>query len=124
MILVIDCCPSRDNSATRKFYKSYLDTLDNKDDVKVLYLEQENLKPYTLEDVSLREQNLADGNMDWEGFKYANDFKNADEIIVAAPYWDLSFPSLLIVYIEHIMVPGITFGYEGIKAIGYSKRII
>ena len=43
-------------------------------------------------------------------------FAGADEIVIAAPYWDLSFPSILKVYLEQICITGITFQYtpEGI----------
>ena len=32
---------------------------------------------------------------------------NADKIVIAAPFWDMSFPSLLKVYIENIYTIGI-----------------
>lgn len=34
---------------------------------------------------------------------------------------DLSFPSMLRVYFEKVSVVGITFGYEGVKSVGYCK---
>lgn len=52
-------------------------------------------------------------------FCYANQFKAADVIVIAAPYWDLSFPSLLKVYLEHVAIVGITFGYEESGSVGY-----
>ena len=44
-------------------------------------------------------------------FQFARDFAAAGEIVVAAPYWDLSFPSSLKAYLEQITVTGITFSY-------------
>ena len=44
-------------------------------------------------------------------FALARQFASADRIVIAAPYWDLSFPSTLKQYIEHINVSGITFVY-------------
>ena len=44
-------------------------------------------------------------------FDFARQFARADEIVIAAPYWDLSFPASLKQYIEHINVLGITFRY-------------
>jgi len=51
-------------------------------------------------------------------FDLARQFAAADEIIIAAPYWDLSFPAALKQYFEQINVVGITFVYtpEGIPA--------
>ena len=45
-------------------------------------------------------------------FDLAKDFAAAEEIVVAAPFWDLSFPSMLKQYIEQICVVGITFFYN------------
>lgn len=49
-------------------------------------------------------------------FGYAKQFASADRIVIAAPYWDLSFPAVLKQYLEKINVPGITFYYtpEGV----------
>ena len=49
-------------------------------------------------------------------FDLAKQFARADCIVMAAPYWDLSFPASLKQYIELINVLGITFTYspEGI----------
>ena len=49
-------------------------------------------------------------------FDLARQFAEADQIVIAAPYWDLSFPAALKQYIEQINVTGVTFRYreEGI----------
>lgn len=49
-------------------------------------------------------------------FAMARQFAAADIIVIAAPYWDLSFPAALKQYFEQINVLGITFAYtpEGI----------
>lgn len=47
-----------------------------------------------------------------ELFRYARDFAAADTIVIASPYWDLSFTSALKQYIEQINVTGITFRYS------------
>ena len=45
-------------------------------------------------------------------FDLAKDFAAAEEIVIAAPFWDLSFPAMLKQYIEQICVVGITFFYN------------
>ena len=49
-------------------------------------------------------------------FDLAKQFAEADRIVIAAPYWDLSFPASLKQYFEQINVQGITFVYtpEGV----------
>ncbi len=44
-------------------------------------------------------------------FDLARQFAQADEIVIAAPFWDLSFPAALKLYFEQINVVGVTFRY-------------
>ena len=44
-------------------------------------------------------------------FDLARQFAAADTIVIAAPYWDLSFPAALKQYFEQINVTGVTFKY-------------
>ena len=53
--------------------------------------------------------------------RYAGQFANADEIVIAAPYWDLSFPAILKAYLEQITVAGITFEYADGRPRGLCK---
>lgn len=49
-------------------------------------------------------------------FDFARQFAKADKIVIAAPFWDLSFPAALKQYLEQVNVVGITFSYtsEGV----------
>ena len=44
-------------------------------------------------------------------FAPAREMSRADLVVVAAPYWDLSFPAALKIYLEWASVLGITFHY-------------
>lgn len=44
-------------------------------------------------------------------FDLARQFAAAEEIVIAAPFWDLSFPAALKQYFEQINVLGVTFRY-------------
>lgn len=72
-------------------------------------LQQQALSPLTEEALSLRERALEKN--DFSAFSLARQFAEADTIVIAAPYWDLSFPASLKTYFEHICIPGITFRY-------------
>ena len=50
-------------------------------------------------------------------FDLAKQFAEADEVIIAAPFWDLSFPAALKQYFEQINVLGIP-EFRLIKATG------
>lgn len=47
-----------------------------------------------------------------DDLKYGNLITQADRIVVAAPFWDMSFPAVLKVFIEHMCAPGLTFKYN------------
>ena len=52
------------------------------------------------------------GKLDHPMFDLAHQFAAADKIVMAAPFWDLSFPAILKIYLERISVTNITFGYD------------
>lgn len=76
-----------------------------------LDLYEEDLKPLNGETLKIRTELSESDDYSSPLFKYAKQFANADEIVIAAPYWDLSFPSQLKVYLENIYVIGIVSRY-------------
>lgn len=117
-MLVIDCCIREEESATRQYYQAYLNTLPDSTPVTVLNLMEQDIAPLTAADIARRDAAAFDDEM----FRYARQFKEADEILIAAPLWDLSFPSLLKVYLEQVCVTGLTFGYEEDgRCVGYCR---
>jgi FMN-dependent NADH-azoreductase len=65
-----------------------------------------------------RDRLIFDGDFSNPLFDLARQFAAADDIVIAAPFWDLSFPAALKQYFEQINVVGITFVYthEGMPA--------
>ena len=59
-----------------------------------------------------REKLIAGGALQDPLFDHARRFSKAETIVIAAPYWDLSFPAALKQYLEQINVVGITFKYS------------
>lgn len=59
-----------------------------------------------------RSELIASGNFDDPIFALAKEFAAADNIVIAAPYWDFSFPALLKLYIEHINIINLVFKYS------------
>lgn len=111
MLLVIDCCLRGDDSATRAYYQAYL-RVAGEQDIQIVELDKLGLMP--LDGKALRERDSLIRAQDFgrEQFLLARQFREADELLVAAPFWDLSFPSLLKVYLEQVTVNGLTFGYD------------
>ena len=56
-----------------------------------------------------------------EALRHAVQFAEADTIVIAAPFWDLSFPALLKDYLENICVTGITFTYGDRGPVGLCR---
>ena len=107
-ILFVNACV-RECSRTLKLAENVLSRAGG--EIKELNFEKENLKPLTGKLLSERDR-LIEKKM-WEApmFSCAREFSEADRIVIAAPFWDLGFPSLLKIYLEAIMVAGITFNY-------------
>lgn len=63
-----------------------------------------------------RDRLIAAGEFQSPVFDLARQFAEAETVVIAAPYWDLSFPAALKQYLEQINVVGITFRYtqEGV----------
>lgn len=109
-ILLVDCCVRGDQSRTLQLAKRWLDKWEPEGQVEHLKLYDLDLTPLPLAEVEERKDTAL-----------AEQFAQADEIVVAAPYWDLSFPSILKVYLERICVSGITFHYVGDQAEGLCR---
>ncbi len=108
MILFIDACV-RSDSRTRRLAEALLTKL-NEEAVRVCL---EDI-PFGVTDESYlkkRDDLISKGFFDDEMFDLARQFAGADTVVIAAPYWDLSFPARLKQYIEAVNVPGVTFLY-------------
>lgn len=117
-VLYIDGCV-REDSRTKIIAQKYLDGL--KGEVEVVCLESINMQPLNGERLCKRDYLIEKGDFSNDIFNLANQFAIADEIVISAPFWDLSFPSLLKIYLENITVSGITFYYDNGRPIGLCK---
>ena len=62
--------------------------------------------------LDMRDRLISQGDYQNKAFDLARQFAEAKTIVIAAPYWDLSFPATLKQYLELINVVGITFRYS------------
>lgn len=111
--LLIDACADETGaSRTLRLTERFLSlcrerrasfTLERADTAKM------GLKPYDRKAVAAREA-LIDADAFFDPiFSAARQLAAADRILVAAPYWDLSFPAILKTYVENIVVRRLTF---------------
>lgn len=95
-------------SRTLTLCREYLAKRENVVEVDLNALK---LSPFTGEMVAQRNQLQEEKLMDDPMFDLAKQLAQANEVVIGAPFWDLSFPAALKTYIEHVSVYGITFGY-------------
>ncbi len=108
-LLFVDCCIRREGSRTRKLAEAFLGNLPQGWTVEKVTLMDEPLLPLMEGGFRQRDELLLRGDFSHRRFDYAWQFQRADAILVAAPFYDLSIPALLKVYIENVSVDGITF---------------
>lgn len=111
-VLYVDAC-MRAESRTEELAAAYIRQVFPEDicSVQRIRVADLDLAPMGGEDVAARDADLAAERTDLPAYALAREFAAADEIVVAAPFWDSSFPSKLKVYIEHICVQSVTLGY-------------
>ncbi len=107
-ILFVNACV-RQESRTRRLAEKVLSELSG--EVTELKLWEEPLVPLDEATLQKRSAFTAQGIYTDEMFRYARQLAAADVVVIAAPYWDLSFPASVKVWIENISVYGITFRY-------------
>ena len=120
-LLVVDCCLRGRESRTAKLLEAFVDALGPDIEVERLVLEEEALFCLTGAHFDQRQRLLDRGELAHPRFRYAHQFAAADLVCIAAPFWDLSFPALLKVYIENISVDGITFTARDNRLVGLCR---
>ena len=108
-ILFINAC-TRANSRTLSLAKEVLSNLGGEVDEVKLY--NANLAPLDADGIQKRNEAFSAKDFAGSEFDLARQFASAKTIVIAAPYWDLMFPSILKVYFESVTVNGLTFTYS------------
>ena len=108
-VLFIDAC-ARPDSRTLELAETVLQKVDGC--VERLPLYQTPLQAVGLRELEARDCALKDMCFEDPLFDLARQFAAADSIVIAAPYWDMMFPSVLKTYLEAVTVCGMTFRYS------------
>lgn len=113
-VLFVDGCIRGAQSRTRVLAQAFLDALTNlQPDCTVETADLNVLRLVPLYGDTLAARDQAVSQQDWSNpwFTEAVRFQKADRIVIAAPFWEGTFPAALHTYIEHICAAGLTFRY-------------
>ena len=117
-LLFVNCCISRRGagSRTHALAEAFLAAFRAAHpDAAVEEITPETLlalKPFDAALLQKRDALAEAGNFDAPVYALARQFREADAVVVAAPFWDLSYPAALRTYIEYISANGLTYHYE------------
>lgn len=123
-VLFINACV-RPDSRTYELAKHVLSKLSGRTEEVRLFEEQ--IPPLDLNGIQTRDACVRSGDTSSPILRYARQFTQADTVVVAAPYWDLLFPTVVRAYFEAVTVTGVTFRYtpEGIpESLCRAKKLI
>lgn len=108
MILFINACV-RKESRTKRLADTLLSQLH--DEVQTVDLNTAELPFLTEEALDERTAAAKSGDLSHPLCVNAAQFAAADTVVIAAPFWDLSFPAVLKRYLESICITHVTFRY-------------
>lgn len=104
-LLYIDACIRNEESRTKRIATPIVEALKEKYDVDTLCLNDLNLE-IVKEDLVTRRNN---GEIDPTVMSWAEMVRDAERIVIAAPFWDMSFPAALKVFFELCSIFDVTF---------------
>lgn len=113
-ILFVNACYFQETSRTQRLADALLSKkLEDEPEAEVVELSliDAGIEPLDEETLAFRTKCCEAKDFSDSMFDIARQWREADEIVIAAPYWDLSFPSILKAYIEHLCVNGLTFTF-------------
>lgn len=125
-VLLVDCCVRREQSRTARLARAFVSGLRDDYTVSVIRPDEERMRPLLGDTLRERDRLLEAGALERPRFDYARQFAGADVVAVAAPFWDLSFPAILKVYVENVSVEGITFrtAEDGLHGLCSGRHLI
>ncbi len=123
-LLFVDACPRREASRTLALAGCLLDRLRERcPGLEITAHRLADMGLRSVDDRLLAEKEALCDALVWDHplMRPAVDFREADAVVIAAPYWDLSFPSMLKVWVENMWVRNLTFFYRGDQPVGLAR---
>lgn len=108
-ILFVNACV-RPQSRTKRLAEAALKRLPGR--VEEVRLAEAGIAPLDNAGLEERMELVRTGRIDAPALRWAKQLSEADEVVIAAPYWDMAFPACLKAYLEAVTVAGVTFRYD------------
>ena len=115
-IFYVDAC-LRTGSNTKKIADAIIAKLAERYEIETVRL-SENTFPIVNNDIL---NDRANGIVPEEYVEMAKKLADADRLVIAAPFWDMSFPSALKVFLENMSLFNVTFGSNEKECYGLCK---
>lgn len=104
-LLYIDACIRNGESRTKRIATPIVEALEEKYEVDTLTLNELKLEVVQEELIGKRNS----GDIDPVVMAWAEKVRDADRIVIAAPFWDMSIPAALKVFLELCSIFDVTF---------------
>lgn len=108
-LIVIDACMRDGESRTRRILEPLVGELAKRYEIETIALDGEDYCAVGRRVLSER----AEGHVPDDIAGLARKIAAADRLVIAAPFWDMSFPAILKVFIENMSLFNITFRDNG-----------
>ena len=116
-LLYIDSCIRGELSRTKRIATPIIEKLKERYEIETITINELDLKPVQFDENRRR----AGGIVSEEAVSWANKIKNADRIVIAAPFWDMSIPAALKTFFELCSLFGVTFDSDDKTCFGLCK---
>lgn len=121
-LLFVNACPRGNESRTLQLAHAFLQEADARQwEIITQDLNTMGLRSVDAATLAVKEPLCDAKAWDHPLFRHTLEFQQADMVVIAAPYWDLSFPSILKVWVENMYARNLTFHYEDDQCIGMCR---
>lgn len=122
-ILFINSCYNYEKSRTLYLAKKIFEKfdIDSKFDFEEVKLKDLHLLPLSEEKLNTRFDLTNKNLFDMDMLTYSKKVLSADIVVIAAPFYDFSYPSILKLFIENISMPNLMYNYTNEGYQGYAR---
>lgn len=117
-LLFINACVREEHSRTLRVANAYLNSRKKNEEVTVI---ERNLNKEALTYMTNHSFDSSMGEQRPMSTKLAEEFAKADEIVLAAPFWEFLFPAMVNCYFEAVSIVGQTFQYTDTGSVGLCR---